>query len=121
MLKEGYRKKRLAQLAYAPVEYNYIETWAKTCINPARQNRFMQENKFNNAPMRPIAIRMNSNSGSFAENPFRYQQFFLTDIRISRGGQPVVHHDTTNICRLYVTTLNESIEISRRYSINSYW
>ena len=51
---------------------------------------------------------MNSNSaftGSFAENPFWYQQFDLTDIRILRGGQPIVHHDTTDNCRLYVTTM----------------
>ena len=51
---------------------------------------------------------MNSNSaftGSFAENPFWYQQFILRDIRKLRGGQPIVHHDTTNTCRLYVTTM----------------
>ena len=51
---------------------------------------------------------MNSNSaftGSFAENPFWYQQYKLGDIRILRGGQPIVHHDTTDNCRLYVTTM----------------
>ena len=52
---------------------------------------------------------MNSNSaftGSFAENPFWYQQFILRDIRILRGAQPIVHHDTTDYCRLVVTTMN---------------
>ena len=51
---------------------------------------------------------MNSKStfaGSFAENPFWYQQFSLRDFRILRVGQPIVHHDTTDNCRLYVTTL----------------
>ena len=51
---------------------------------------------------------MNSNSAftsSFAEYPFSYQQFNLRDIRILRGGQPIVHHDTTDYCRLYVTTM----------------
>ena len=51
---------------------------------------------------------MNSNSafaGYFAENPFRYEQFDLRDIRILRGEQPVVHHNTTDNCRLYVTTM----------------
>ena len=51
---------------------------------------------------------MNSNSafnGSFAENPFWYQQFNLRDVRILRGRQPIVHHDTTDKCRLYVTTM----------------
>ena len=43
-------------------------------------------------------------TGSFAENPFWYQQFNLRDIRILRGGQPIVHHDATDNCRLYVTT-----------------
>ena len=103
MLKEDYHKERMSQLAYAPVEYNYMETLAKTVIIPARQNQFIQENIFNNAPIRRIAIAMNSNSaftGSFAENPFWYQQFDLRDIRILRGGKPNVHHDTTDNCRL---------------------
>ena len=50
---------------------------------------------------------MNSNSAfsvSFAENPFWYQQFNVRDIRILRGGQPIVHHDTTDNFRLSVTT-----------------
>ena len=108
MLKEDYHKNRMSQLAYAPVEYNYMETLAKTSIIPARQNRLIQENIFNNAPIRRIDIAMNSNSGftgSFAENPFWYQKFNLRDIRILRGGQPIVYHDTTNNCRLYVTTM----------------
>ena len=89
MLKEDYHKKRMSQLAYAPVEYNYMETLAKTFIIPARQNQFIQENIFNNAPIRRIAIAIISNSaftGSFAENPFWYQRFDARDIRILRGG-----------------------------------
>ena len=73
MLKEDYHKKRMSQLAYAPVEYNFMATLAKTLIFPARQNQFIQENIFNNAPIRRMAIAMNANSaftGSFAENPF---------------------------------------------------
>ena len=80
MLKEDYHKKKMSQLAYAPVEYNYMETSAKTYIIPAQQNQFIQKNIFNNASMRRITIAMNSNSaftGSFAKNPFWYQQFNL--------------------------------------------
>ena len=108
MLKEDYHKKKMSQLAYDPVEYNYMETLARIFIIPARQKQFIQEIIFNNAPIRRIAIAMNSNSaltGSFAEKPFRYQQFNLRDIRILRGGQPIAHHDTTDECRLYVTTM----------------
>ena len=36
MLKEDYHKKRMSQLAYAPVEYQYTEKLAKTYIIPAR-------------------------------------------------------------------------------------
>ena len=81
-------------LAYAPVEYNYLETLATTFIIPARQNQFIQENIFNNAPIRRVAIAMNTNSGftgSFTENPFWYQQFDLRQIRILRGGQQIVY------------------------------
>ena len=85
-----------------------METLAKTYITPARQSQFIHENMFNSAPLRRIAIAMNSHSafnGSFAENPFWYQQFNLRDIRILRGGQPIVHHDMTDNCRLYVATM----------------
>ena len=111
MLKEDYQKNRMSRLAYAPVEYNYIETLGKTYIIPARQNQFIQEKIFNNAPIRRIAIAMNSNSaftGSFAENPFWYQQFNVRYIRTLRGGQLFVHHDTTDDCCLYVTTMKAS-------------
>ena len=107
-LKDDYHKKRKDMLAYAPVEYNHLETLAKTFIIPARQNQFIRENIFNNAPIRRIAIAMNTNSaftGSFTENPFWYQQFDLRQIRILSGGQPIVDFDTADNCRLYVTTM----------------
>ena len=74
-LKDDYHKKRMDMLAYTPVEFNYSGTLAKTFIIPARQNQFIQENIFNNAPVRRIAIAMNTNSaftGSYTENPFWY-------------------------------------------------
>ena len=73
MLKTDCHKKRMSQLAYGPVDYNYMETLAKTFIIPARQNQFIHENIFSNAPIGRVAIAMNSNSaftGSFAENLF---------------------------------------------------
>ena len=72
-LKDDYHKKRMDMLAYAPVEYNSLETLAKTFIIPARQNQFIQENNFDNAPVRRIAIAMNINSALteyYTENPF---------------------------------------------------
>ena len=85
-----------------------METLAKTFIIPAKQNQFIQENIFNNAPIRRIAIAKNTNSalsGSFTENPFWYEQFDFRQIRILRGGQPIVEYDTSSNCRLYVTTM----------------
>ena len=61
-LKDDYHKKRMDLLAYTPVEFNYFETLGKTFIIPARQNQFIQENIFNNAPVRRIAIARNTNS-----------------------------------------------------------
>ena len=95
-------------LAYVPAEYNYLETLAKTFIILARQNQFIQGNIFNNAPIRRVAIAMNTNSvftGSFTENIFWYQQFDLRHIKSLRGGQPIVDFDTADNCRLYVTTM----------------
>ena len=107
-LKDDYHKKRMDMLAYAPVEYNYLETLAKTIIIPARQNQFIQGNIFNNAPIHRVAIAMNTNSaftGSFTENPFSYQQFDLRQVRILRRGQPNLDFDFADNCRLYVTTM----------------
>ena len=106
--KDNYHKKRMDMPAYAPVEYNFLETLANTFIIPARQNQFIQENIFNNAPIRRIAISMNTNSaftGSFTENPFWYQEFDLRQIRKLRRGEPIVDFDTADTCRLYVTTM----------------
>ena len=61
-LKDDYHKLRMDMLAHTPVEFYCLETLAKTFIIPARQNQFIQENIFNNDPVRRIAIAMNTNS-----------------------------------------------------------
>ena len=104
-LKDDYHKKRMDMLAYTPVEFNSLKTFAKTSIIPARQNQIIQENIFNNAPVRRIAIAMNKNfafTGSYTESPFWYQQFDVRQIRILGGGQPFVDSDAVDNCRLYV-------------------
>ena len=91
-----------------PAQYNYIETIARTFIILSRQNQFIQENIFNYAPIRRVAVAMKKNSavaGSFYENPFSYQQFHLGELRIIRGGRAIVSLDTTSPCRTYVTTM----------------
>ena len=107
-LKDEYHKKRMDKLAYTAVEFNYLETLANTFIIPGRQNQFIQENLFNNAPVSRIAIAMNTNSaftGFYTENLFWYQRFDLRQLRILRGGQPTVDFEAADICRLYVTTM----------------
>ena len=92
-----------------PAHYNYIETIARTFIIPSRQNQFIQENVFSNAPMFSIiVVAMNTNSavaGSCHENPFNYQQFHLRELRIIRGGRAYISLDSTSPCRPYVTTM----------------
>ena len=81
--KDYYHKKQMDMLAYTPVEFNYLETLAKTFIIPARQNQFIHENFFSNAPFRRNAIAMNTKSaftGSHTENPLWYQQFDLNKL-----------------------------------------
>ena len=107
-LKDVYHRKRMDMLAYTPVEFTYLETLAKNFIIPARQNQFIGKNIFNNAPVRRIAIAMNTNSafnGSYTENPFWCQQFELRQIRILRVRQPTIDFDAADNCRLYVTTM----------------
>ena len=106
-LKDDYHKKRMDMLAYTPVEFKYLETLAKTFITLSRQNQFIQENTFKKGAVRRIAIAMKTNSaftGSYTENPFRYQQFELRQTRILRRSQPIADFDAADNCRLYVTT-----------------
>ena len=107
-LKDDYHRKRMDMLAYTPVEFNYLEILAKTFIIPARQNQFIQESVFKNAPVRRIAIAMRTNSaftGSYIESLFWYQHFRLRQFKLLRGGQPIVDFDAADNCRLYVTTM----------------
>ena len=85
-----------------------METLAKILIIPARQNQFLRENIFNNAPVRRIAFALNTNSafaGSYTETPFWYQQFDLRQYKKLRDGQPFVDFDVADISRFYVTTM----------------
>ena len=90
------------------MEFIYLEILANTFVISARQNQFIQENVFNNAPVRRSVIALSTNSaftGSYTENPFWYQQFDIWQISILWGGQAIVDFDAADICRLYVTTL----------------
>ena len=107
-LKDDYHKKRMDMLAYTPVGFNYFKTLTKTFIIPASRNQFIQENIFNNAPVRRVAIALITNSAftvSYAKNPFCYKQFDLRKISILRGGQPIVDFDASDNFCLYVTTM----------------
>ena len=71
--KDDYYQKRKGMVAFTLGEDNYLKTLAKTFIIPAGQNQFIHENIFSNAPVRRIAIAMNTNSaitGSYTKNPF---------------------------------------------------
>ena len=96
------------RLDYTPVELNHLETVVETFIIPTRENQFIRENSFDNAPVRRVAIALNTNSGftgSYTENPCWHQQFDLRQIRILRGGQLIVEFDAADNCRIYVTTM----------------
>ena len=70
-LKDDYNK-RMDMFAYTAVEFNYMESPAKIFVIPAGQIHFIQENIFNNALVRRIAIAKNTNSaftGSYTGNP----------------------------------------------------
>ena len=89
-------------VANTPVEFNCLETLAKTFDIPSKQNQFNTGNIFSNAPVRRIAVAVNTNSaftGSEKEkNPFWYQNFNLRQIRTLTGAQPIVNFDATDVC-----------------------
>ena len=90
VVNEVYHQTIKYQLTHQPACYNFMETIARTFIIPSGQNQFIQENVFNNAPIRRLLIAMNTNSaftGHFQENPFHYRKFGLLELRIVRGGE----------------------------------
>ena len=107
-LKHDYFKKRMDMPAYTPVEYNLLETLARTFIFPARQNQFIQQNISNKAVARRITIAINKNSaftGSYNENSFWYQKVEFRQIRTLRGGQLIVDFVVADNFCFYVTTM----------------
>ena len=95
-------------LSYTPVEFNYLETLAKTSIIPAKRKQFIQTNIFNNAPVRRITLAMKTKSaftGWSTENPLWYQHFDLRQSRRLRGGQTIVDFDAAVNSHLYITTM----------------
>ena len=99
-------------LAYNTVEFNYMETLAKTFIIRAKQNQFFQENGFNNALVRRVVIAMNANSaftGAYTEKPFWYQHFDLRETGTLRSGQLFIQSDAASNCRLHVATMKAMI------------
>ena len=98
------------QLTHQSACYNFMETIARTFISPSGQNQFIQENVFNIAPIRRVAIAMNTNSvfvRHFQSNLSHYKIFGLREVRIRtvRGGRAIVSLEKTNDCRAYVTTM----------------
>ena len=67
--------------------------YSKNLYHSISSKPFIQENIFNDAPIRRVAVAMNTNSavaGSFHENSFNYQQFHLRELRIIRGGRAII-------------------------------
>ena len=107
-VEESYFRKIKSTLAVEPARYNYFEQVPKTYIIPRGQNQFIQENVFNNGPIRSFGIVMNENSaftGNKQENHFHYQKFGLREVRIVRGNQTIVEMNCVNDYRPYITTM----------------
>lgn len=107
-VQEDYLRVLENQLTRQPARYHFNELDARQFIVSDGQNQFIQENVFNNAPIRRLVVAMNTNSaftGSFAENPFHYQKFGLREIRVIRGNQPIVYMSTVENAQAYVTTM----------------
>ena len=107
-VKDNYKKRKMDKLVNTRVEFNFLETLARTLIFLARQKQFIHQNIFNTVPVLQIAFAMTRNSaisGSYTKNPFWYQQFYLRRSRLLRGGQPLVYFDAADTIRLYVTAM----------------
>ena len=89
VVNEVYHQTIKYQLTHQPACYDFMETIARTFIIPSGQNQFIQGNVFNNAPIRRIAIAMNTNSaftGHLQESRFHYRKLTAGAENCSRGG-----------------------------------
>ena len=97
-----------SSLQLRPARYNFSEVLGKTFVTPNGQIQCIHENIFNNAPIRRLAVAMNTNTaftGSLKTDPFDYQKFNLRSVRIVRGSRVVVDTDTTDNVQSYITTM----------------
>ena len=107
-LKVDYHKKRMDMLAY-------MLRWNTTIWKLWQRHLSFHPVKIN-SPRKLFQQCSHSSSRNSHEyklcfhwffhfKPFWYQYFDLRHIRILRGEQPVVDYDTSDNCRLYVTTM----------------
>ena len=107
-LKDDCHKKKMDMLAYAPVEYNKLETLAKTFIISARQNQFIQENIFNNAPIRGLLLQGTQTLPLLVlvqKTHSRISKLTSDNLEYSEGDSQLLIFDTADNCRLWVTTM----------------
>ena len=98
-LKDDYHKDRMDMLAFNPPELVSLEFLAKTSTITARKSQINEENTFNNAAVRGIAIAVNSTSAStelYTVSTLCFQHFNLRQIRKLRSGQPNVDFDAAD-------------------------
>ena len=115
LLSRMKRTKKRVCLHFFPWSTN-LKSLAKTFINPACQNQFIQENIFNKEPFHRIAIASNTNSAfteSYVENPFRHQQFDVRQIRTFIGCQSIVDVQAGDNCSLQVSTKKPFMKTSQ--------
>ena len=108
-LKDDYHKRIMHMLVCTPLECNYLEILAKTFIIPARQNQFFQEYfftrlQFVELPLEWIPI-LHSLDPIMKIHSGTSKLFSYSQIRILRGGQPIVDFDAADNCCLSVTTM----------------
>ena len=108
-LKHDHHKERMDMPTNTPVEFNYIETLARTFIIPATRNQFIQKKFFstilqfvgllpqwiNTLPSVDFTLKIHSGI-----NNFHLRQF-----KILTRGQPIVEFIAVGNFRLYDTTM----------------
>ena len=87
--------------------YDFSDVLAKTFVILNGQNHYIQEKIGHNAPMRQLAIAMDTYmafTGSLKSSAFRYKRFKFRSIRIIRGSL-VVDLDTRDNVQSYLSTM----------------
>ena len=108
ILRDDYHKKRMNMLVYNPVEYNYLETLAKTFIIPVKKIFLFRKHFWTFLQIVALPLQLLQTLHSLDRLLKIHSSInisILDKLEYSRGGQPIVDYDANDNCHFYISKM----------------